>query len=283
MKHLSETELLEYLLASDSAEARERVEGHLASGCVRCIQGARRLMKRVRETGRRELRARGAKGQPWAGVALLEQRSEREVRLVELEREVAPALVRELLLSPPEARRSAIRTEGRFGLYGLAEGLTDKARAECFADVARAVELAELAVEVADAVDPRLYPPGMVADGRALAWAALANARRVRGDLVEADRAMGAARGLAAQGSQDSSVLAELGSLEGSLRIDQARFDEAVEVLERSAEYYRRDGNRAQEGKVLFSSGMPPADRGDVDGAISSLERARELLSVGGE
>ena len=188
----------------------------------------------------------------------------------------------ELLLLAPEARRSTIRTEGRFSLYGLAEGLTTRARAECLADVSRAVELAELAVEVADAVDPRLYPPGMVADGRALAWAAVANARRVRGDLVEADRAIGAARGLVAQGSQDGSVLAELGSLEGSLRIDEARFDEAVEVLERSAEFYRRDGNRTLEGKVRFQLGNAAGERGDVEGAISSLERARELLSGGG-
>ncbi len=279
MRHPAEGQILEYFLVSGTPEGEERIEAHLETGCIRCILVARGLMGRARQASRAEMESLHSARRAWSGLALIEERIAREIRLTNLERTVAPALVRELLLLTPEARRSAIRSEGRFSLLGLAERLTRDARSECFTDVARAVELADLAVEAADAADPRLYPPGMVADGRALARGALANACRVRGDLVEADRAIATAWAMAGHGTRDPIVRAELLSLEGSLRIDQARFDDAVELLQVAADLYRRDGNRLLEGKTLLKLGNAAGERGDVEGAVSQLERSRSLLS----
>ncbi len=230
-EHLAESELVAYVLARASAAVRDRVEAHLETACPACLGAARRVTARLRDADRSVL-GKGA----GLGLERLEERVGREVRLLELELSAAPAMLGELLLLAPEARREAIRDQDRWALHGLAEDLAARARSQVFHDVPRALELAELAVEVAEAVSPGFYPSGLVADARAQAWGALANARRVRGELPEADRAIATARAWVGRGTQDRSIRADLLGLEGSLRIDQRRFDAGVQALDRALE-----------------------------------------------
>ena len=77
-------------------------------------------------------------------------------------------------------------------------------------------------------------------DLRARAHAHLGNARRVLGELKAADDAFLRSRELLAQsGTGNTLVEAEILSLQGSLRLDQRRLDEAFELVDRALDLYR--------------------------------------------
>jgi tetratricopeptide (TPR) repeat protein len=280
-EHPTKRQLREFIRAEDGPRETERVREHLLSGCLSCLRFLRRYVAELREWPGRDLAAvlEGSReGNLTERIRRIERRSERQVVLVDAERQAAPALFGELMLLSPDDRRTAVRSEERYQLYGLAEVLTRASREACFSDLAQAAEFGELAREVADTLHRGGYPPGLVVDGLALAWAALGNAHRARTELTEAEWALWTARELLAQGSQDRSVRAEILSLEGSLRTDQAQFDEAVAVLEEAAALYRADGSEEREGKVLVQLGNAAGERGDVERAVALLEQARQKL-----
>jgi tetratricopeptide (TPR) repeat protein len=284
-EHLSVEEVRAYVNARGVSVEEGRLKPHLLEGCVRCL---RLLHSEVAEARRGARWARGLrmpeKGRTVRGFVDLEAiqrqaaRIDRQAFLIDAERAVAPELLRELLLLGPEERRIAVRGGGRYGFYALSELLVAECRSECFHDVKRAVDLGELAVESADALSRDPYPPGLVVDALALAWAALGNAHRVRGDLVDAERALLTGRELVQRGSGDRTARAEILSLLGSLRTDQARFDEAVEVLAEATEIWRNEGNREQEGKLLVKLSNAHAEAGETESAVSSAVEARSLF-----
>ena len=117
------------------------------------------------------------------------RQAERRGAVVTAERAFGPELLVEIERRSPAARRDVIRTAERYQLFGLAEHLCFESREAVFRDVVRALELAELAVEVAESLDPRIYVARFTADLQAFARAVLGNARRVASDLFGAEGA----------------------------------------------------------------------------------------------
>jgi tetratricopeptide (TPR) repeat protein len=144
--------------------------------------------------------------------------------------------------------------------------------------VARAAELGQLAIEVADRAEEAGYARGLANDARALAWGAYANALRVGSELIEAERALRTALLLRAEGSGHPAVEAELLSLAGSLRMHQARYPEARELLEQAAGLYRRQGARQAEAKTLVKLAKATGEGGDAGEAVLYAEEAEALL-----
>jgi tetratricopeptide (TPR) repeat protein len=115
------------------------------------------------------------------------------------------------------------------------------------------------------------------------AWAFLGNARRVAGDLVAADRALGRARELWTAGAAaDAGVLdgARLLDLEAALRVDQRRFPEALDLLERALAEGRPGEARARR---LLAKSKALEEMGDYELALGTLRQAAPLLDSGGE
>ncbi|HUP42406.1 MAG TPA: hypothetical protein VM599_04285 [Thermoanaerobaculia bacterium] len=259
---------------------------HLEAGCIVCVAALRdRLLAEspggLRERVRRSIaalysRSNGAKT-PGA-FRELSRRVEAFGALVEYEETAAPALLAELHGLLPDQRRQAIRLGRRYQSLGLARHLTRAAREAVFSDVAQAVELAELAKEVADCAEEAGYARGLANDARALAWGAYANALRVGADLVAAERALRTALLLRVEGSGHPAVEAELLSLAGSLRMHQARYPEAREVLEQAAGLYRRQGAAQDEGKVLIKLAKATGEGGDAGRAVQLAAEAEARL-----
>lgn len=194
----------------------------------------------------------------------------------------APELEAQLLAIPIADRRDRIRRSRRFASFGLVEHLVERARDAGFREPARAVELANLALEVAEVLEEAGIPERVAADAQALAWAMLANAHRIQAELIEADRAMAAAKRLLASGAGTAWIWGEVLSLEGSLRTDQARFGDAVVVLREAARIYRLVGDLERQGKALMQLGNAAGEAGETETAIRLLERSVALLREGG-
>lgn len=276
-EHPTRETLEQFFRGSVEAEVIERVEHHLEEeGCVQCVLAARRLLVEV-EPERRENLGRLTQRDRYTDAERLEgleaglRQSLCRGTLVSGEHTIAPELLTELERRSPTARREAIRTTERYQLFGLAEYLSEASRGAVFRDVLRALEIAALAVEVADTLDPRIYGARFTAEQQALARASLGNARRIASDLFGAERCFQEALLLIADGLDLTVVSADVGSLLGSLRIDQGRYLEARNVLEEALKTYRVHEFRQDECKVLLKLA-------DVAGYSGNAERAVEIL-----
>src|SRR3954462_5121385 len=117
----------------------------------------------------------------------------------------------------PARRAILIRNDRRFQTWGLFECLRERTLALLDREPAAALQSAELALVTAQSLYPALYGEERVHDFQAEALIALAQARRVAGDLEEAGTALEQARAVMAMGSGDLLEKAELESTRAAL------------------------------------------------------------------
>ncbi|MES1242600.1 MAG: hypothetical protein ABUT39_13380 [Acidobacteriota bacterium] len=145
------------------------------------------------------------------------------------------------------------------------------------------LRLADLAASSAEGLDPEVYGPAESADLQARAWAEVANAYRVIGDHVRADRMMARAVGCRARGTGDPRILARMADLGASLACAQRRFEEAFRLLDVAHATYLELGDTHAAGRVIISRGLYAGYTGDpLEGirflvhGLNTIDRARE-------
>jgi tetratricopeptide (TPR) repeat protein len=130
----------------------------------------------------------------------------------------------------PARRGILIRNDRRFQTWGLYECLRQQSQALLEREPGAALQSAELALVTAQSLSPALYGEEQVHDFQAEALIALAQARRVAGDLEGAGTALGQARAVIAMGTGDLLERAELESARAALLRDLGRPEEAEEA-----------------------------------------------------
>jgi tetratricopeptide (TPR) repeat protein len=194
-----------------------------------------------------------------------------------------PGLLRELLREPPARRRERIRSDPRFHLVKLCQRFQAESREAWADDPARAVEMADLSVAVAECLDVRVYGEGLVADTRALAWAYLGNALRIASDLRGAEQALDRAEDFYRSFEVDLLTEAEILGFRASLRNTQGRFNEAAGLLDRCLQLYREARDRHQEGRTLILKGMVVGEGGSLREAIRLLRKGLARIETAHE
>jgi tetratricopeptide (TPR) repeat protein len=179
-----------------------------------------------------------------------EERLGRSAQALLRERTAAPALWADLRGHSPEGRRMRIRNDRRFQTWAFCELLAEESE-RAAETPRRALELAELAVELVKRLDPALYGGERLADLEASVWAAVAEARRLNADLEGAKSALECVREALARGTDDPLARASLSKLEASLAVDEGRFAAAADSLERAIRIHRRWGDPRFEGETL--------------------------------
>ncbi len=176
-------------------------------------------------------------------------------RLADILQEVdaAAALAGELLAKAGPDRSAMVQTE-TVDLHGLAlcDLLEARSRDAWFTDPVRAVELAELAVEVSNRLDTDHYGVALVEDARALALAYLGNACQITSDLRRAEESLRQAEEHYRLGDEDELTRAQILSFQASLRNAQGRFEEAAHLLDQAIAIYRDAKARHLEGRSLI-------------------------------
>ena len=199
------------------------------------------------------------------------------------ERRRAEELAAALDTLPPAARREAVEAEPRHHTWALVELLREHSFAEGPEQPERSLELARLAVTAAGRIPEGAEAQPLRADLRALAAAQLGNAERVAGDLRAAEAAFRAAREQLGRGTGDPLAEARVLSLLASLRRDQSRYEEAVELAKRAAARYRRANDRHGVGRTLIQVATLHALRDEPDRACRRLDEALTLLDPNAE
>ena len=284
--HPTRDTLADWIRGLSTGSAAEAVERHLVeTRCFQCVLELRELMAEAHVDFREEIkRTLHQDEESDESFQVAYRHAERRVVVVNVERELGPLLLPGLLRRASAARREVVRTTRGYHLFGFAEFLSRESRAAVFRDISYALELAELAVEVAERLDPTIYVSILIAEQQALAHACQGNVRRVASDLFGAERCFQHALYILAHSAQSPRVTAEIRSLLGSLRIDQARYLEARTVLQEARRLFRRFHDRRQEGKVLMQLADVEGYSGEPEKAVTLLDRAIVLLEdVGAE
>lgn len=185
------------------------------------------------------------------------------------ERDAAQGLWDRLRKQKPAEIRSLLDQRTELRTWALSELLCHRSLEAVRDRADRAVELAELAVWIAERISGEETWCRRV---QGFAWAHLGNARRVQGDLVDAGLAFRKYRKLWKQSSDPLDLLARTRvlDLEAAFRRDQGRFREALMLLDRAL---KAEGVGEDLRKHLLIS------KATVLEALGSFGRAIEVLS----
>jgi tetratricopeptide (TPR) repeat protein len=206
--------------------------------------------------------------------------AEREARN-NREQNAAGQLLDELLAQTIPARRLLLVTNSpRFHNPFLCELLIDKAREAAFQDTVQALDLGHLAVALAESLGIDACGSAEVRDGLwCKASAQLANALRVAGRHVEAERAFHPIEDLIRDegriGLQD---LARVLDLRASLHRELRQFERAADLLDRVTAIYQKLGIWNLLGRALMQRSAICGEVGDLDTEMKLLRRALDFI-----
>jgi tetratricopeptide (TPR) repeat protein len=280
--HPSCDELERFMLGELAPDVNRRVLRHLLADCAHCHETTGLLW----EIGGDEEAAVGSPGQRWeaanrSGYDLAIDRVFQKVRqangLLETERAQARQLFEELSRHPLERQRLLVQNSTRFQSWGFCELLLNLSQEGRFADPQEGAKLAEIAVAVAESLDPAVYGPALLQDLKARAWSFLGNAKRVLSDFRAAEHVFHVAESHLARGTGDRLEKARLLDLKASLRNYQGRSEEAIALLNRVIAIYQRAKQKHLLGRALLNKGHVCIWAGDLETAIALLRQGLTL------
>lgn len=174
----------------------------------------------------------------------------------------------DLTRADPSRRRLMVRNCHRYHRLAVCELLLEKSLHTVLEDPSHALDMAELAIEVADNLHQETHWGGLPADLQARGWAYLANACRAMGDHRRAEEAFAAAEARLADGTGDPLEAAQLLQLRALLATDRGDFDGAERLLDQEMELYRQSDHAHLVGRGLVHKANVRARRGDLEGAV---------------
>lgn len=274
-RHPTRETLEDFLTGSLPARAAKAVVTHLLEGCPSCqdalslLSGALFLAPEEEIEISAELDAAydSAISAAFAGALekTAELRRQREARSI------------------PGAEGLPLPGDPQFCTVETCEALLDRSYAVHLSDPETALRLADLAALAAEGLEPEEYGAAAIADLQARAWAEVANAHRITGDLAKADRFMARALDCRIRGTGDVRLLARLSSLAAALACAQRRFDEAFRLLDVAYSIYMNLNDRHAAGRVLIARGLYSGYVGDpLEGihyliqGLNTIDRAQE-------
>ncbi|KAB2966759.1 MAG: hypothetical protein F9K18_05160 [Thermoanaerobaculia bacterium] len=265
-------ELLRFAAGEARGAERRRILEHLLAGCPRCRESLDAL--RAPRDG-----AAAAESEPDLPSisGILAGLGERAAR-IEHERESAREHLRSFRTHPVARQWTLVRNSRRFDTWSFCAGLIEASFESIYDDPRRARELAEMALEISERLDPAPYGERAVFDLRGRARAHLGNARRALGDLAGAEDNLRQARALLEEGTGDPLDEAELLYYEASLLRARRELDAALRKARRSARLYRELGDRHLEGRSRVNEGQIQILRGEIERAGKAYREALELI-----
>jgi tetratricopeptide (TPR) repeat protein len=185
----------------------------------------------------------------------------------------------EELQCPAERRHLLLANCQRFRNRMLCERLVERSYEACFEEPRHAIEMAQLAVAVADRLTVEDCGGGEALAGlRARAWAHLGNAFRTNFDLTSSETAFAVAEALLDESRITLFEKAKVLSFLASWRKAQQRFGEALQIFDRVAAIYKKLGQWNLLGRTLLQKALVCGEAGDGEGEMTLLRRALDLI-----
>lgn len=208
------------------------------------------------------------------------------------DRAVADGLYEDLMRVPEGERASVVEIHDRYVSFAFAERLLATSLETRTDHPEASLELARLALGVADRLDPVRYGRGLVADLKARAWAYLGEAWTDSAPPA-AREAFRLARSLLRRGSGDPLEEAEVLALAAAGTAEPGATGNAIEAIERAEDLYRAAEEPRRLGQTLVSKARLAARGGDplraagilreAEAAVREVAGKRERAEIGAE
>lgn len=239
--HASREQVDRLLAETLPPEEKQRIVRHLLSRCKPCLE---------------LVRAAVAPGNQEPDYTALLRRLELAYVVaqneVQAERRIADELWPKLLSEPPESRLFIIKNVDSYRTWGMYERVVDQARTTARNDPLQGVDLAHLALAIAEQLDIEAYGQERICDFKAGAYIVLGNAKRLAGDFAGAEAALESAKERLDKGTGDLYGRANLISIFSSLRADLGYLEDAAKILSRGIRCARRIQDRQLEGRLVL-------------------------------
>jgi tetratricopeptide (TPR) repeat protein len=276
-EHPSLAELNRFLRGELSPQAAAPVVAHLLIGCKSCCRQMAPLAALILspQTAPPEVSSGGHSEYDFPLFRAF-AKARRHAAALEQERSEAAHEHFPKALPPPAPLTAAQRARRDMA---LCQAFIERCRTLRHSDPEGAQMLASFAVSLAERIEPH-EQNAELPDLQARAWAELGNARRVAGDLAEAESDLGRAMRRAEQGSGDRGLLVQLMDLTASLLVDQQRFAEAMQLLDGVERMHRSAGDLHAAGRALVSKGTAAGLGLNPQEAVRLLIEALQLLDA---
>jgi tetratricopeptide (TPR) repeat protein len=265
---------------SDREDFVELLHGRLPSGearrLVRSLLAAYRNRRQAAALQQRE-EGGGSRGFDRLFARSTARLAEREASLLE-EREAIAQRFAEIIARPPAERKALVRVDRVYQTWCLCERLVDEGHQELYANRIAAEAWLDLALAVAEELDPKWYGAGLINDLKARVWAALGEARRLAADLRGAEEAFAEAARRIGEGSGDALEEAQVLELEAALYRDRRRLPEALRRLDDVTLIYRQYGDFHLVGRAYIQKGRVHASLGNLEEAIRWSRQGLALI-----
>lgn len=253
--HPDHEALERYSRSELTAEEGSFIEEHLRSGCALCQRKVDDVLLQLELSLGNETPGGGTTGIDLGWDRLVSGLGWR-LSQARRERAAAPQLVAELVGTAEGERLALIRARPQLRTPAVCDLLLERSFAQGFPGPAQAIELADLAVRIAEQLDPGFYGRSVVQDLRTRAWAHLGNARRLASDFLGAEQALAIAESHLQGGSADPLEEARVLDFKASLLSDRGRFDEAAELIDVVIDIYAEIRDSHRQGRALISKGV---------------------------
>lgn len=165
--------------------------------------------------------------------------------------------------------------EIRFHALKMCALLCQRCRWTWLDDPPAAVELASVALALAERLDDDHYGEDAADNTRALAWAHLGNARRMASEPGAAEEALQQAEQYCRRtGGKHPRTHSEILGFQASLQSWQGNVHEAIKLLDRAVAACRKAGDSAAEPPLLVQKARALGDAGRRPEAIRLLQQA---------
>lgn len=278
--HPSGHDLERFMLGELPLEENRRVLRHLLSDCSHCQETTRRLWEVSSGAEEPGVETVAALKRYDTAIDRVFAKVRQANSALRVEREGARALFEELTRYPFERQRLLVQNSTRFQSWGLCELFLTTSQEGRFTDPQEGVQLAEVAVAIAESLAPESYGAALLQDFKARAWAFFGNAKRVLTDFRAADHALQVAESHLARGTGDRLEKARLLDLKASLRNSQGRREEAIALLNRVIGIYQRSQQKHLLGRALLNKGHVFIGAGDFETAIALLRQGLALTDA---
>jgi len=174
------------------------------------------------------------------------------------------------------ARLALVEEDPKYQTWALAERLCAESERAAAGDPQQALELADLALRVAELVTGEPAWRSLLAG---YVWAFLGNARRVASDLPGAEKAFCQARKLWEEGAAaDFGLLdgSRLLDLEASLLREERHMTAALERLEQALALHPTGAGR---GRILLKKGYTLEQMGSYEASVEALQEAAPWIN----
>jgi tetratricopeptide (TPR) repeat protein len=280
-RHISLDLLRRFVGGTANDDEAARVVRHLLQGCDSCSLSVQGLLREM-QSGRKDLPYPTANEyeETFRRAFAFGSREERRVALEKLQGWGQWSFLEPF--APPE-REVRVRADASFHTWGLYKRLLDASRWYSRTDPAEAVDIVQLAIVVAELLDPASVAGELGReDLLAEAWAVLGNAKRLASDFEGARAAINTAWQHCEHGSGEPLTKALVVSLESSWLANMGEFELAEQNLEIALRIYRQLGDDHQQGRILLKMGSL-IGQADAERGISHILRAMSLISTNRE